>query len=111
MVTLLTNNIFKCQQHILLQKLLLCSKDCRQRPASPSSPTSPLLGVGLANPLSGHRADVVLCVKVCLLYFSSIYHKNYIIYGNAVWKIDKQNIKNTSKSRYRDFRASFIASH
>lgn len=68
----------------------------------PSSSTFPLFGISFTNPLSRHRTDVVLCVKVCLFYFSSIYHINYIIYGNAVWKIDTWNIiwniKNTSKA-------------
>jgi hypothetical protein len=35
---------------------------------------------------------------MCLFNFSSIYHENYIIYGNAVWKINKVLSKTTSKA-------------
>lgn len=50
---------------------------------TPASTSFPLFGIGQANPLSCHGADVVAGVKVSLLYLPSIYHINYVIYGDA----------------------------
>lgn len=49
----------------------------------PASASFPLFGVGQANPLGRHGADVVVSVEIGLLNLSSIYHKNDIIYGDA----------------------------
>lgn len=51
---------------------------------APASTSFPLFGVGQANPLLCHSADVVIGVKVGLLNLASIYHINNIIYGDAV---------------------------
>lgn len=51
---------------------------------TPASTSFPLFGIGQANPLSHHGADVIAGVKVGLLNFASIYHINNIIDGDAV---------------------------
>lgn len=53
---------------------------------APASTTFPLFGVGEADPLLRHGADVVVGVKVGLLNFASVYHVNNIVYGDAVRK-------------------------
>lgn len=65
----------------LLKKKNPISPVCRHTPAGTSFP---LFGVGQANPLRCHSADVVACVKVGLLNLASIYHINNVIYGDAV---------------------------
>lgn len=49
----------------------------------PASTSLPLFGIGQANPLSCHGADIVVTVKVGLLNLASVYHKNDIVYGDA----------------------------
>lgn len=53
---------------------------------TPAGTSFPLFGIGQANPLGCHGADVVAGVKVGLLYLPSIYHINNVIYGDAVKK-------------------------
>lgn len=55
----------------------------------PSCSTLPLLGIGFADPLCCHGADVVLGVKVSLLYFPPIYNKHDVIDCDAVEKKEK----------------------
>lgn len=52
----------------------------------PPCSTLPLLGIGLADPLCCHGADVVLGVKVSLLYLPPIYNKHHVIDCDAVEK-------------------------
>lgn len=75
-------------------------KGFRQGPTLPSSSTFPLFGVSFTDPLGRHCTDVVLGVKVCLLDFSSIYHINYIIYGDAVWKQAHKTLETHQKCLY-----------
>lgn len=58
---------------------------------SPSCSTLPLLGIGFADPLCCHGADVVLGVKVSLLYFPPIYNEHDVIDCNAVEKKRKKS--------------------
>lgn len=53
---------------------------------TPAGTSFPLFGIGQANPLGCHSADVVVGVKVGLLNLPSIYHVYNIIYGDAVRK-------------------------
>lgn len=57
----------------------------------PSCSTLPLLGIGFADPLSCHGADVVLGVKVSLLDLPPVYHEHHVIDCDAVAK--KEEIK------------------
>lgn len=76
-------------------------------PFLPASAAFPLFGIGQADPLLCHGADVVVGVEVGLLNFASVDHKDHIIYGDAVRKNIRrlmkkrdhirQNLKNTSK--------------
>lgn len=76
-------------------------------PFSPASAAFSLFGVGQADPLLRHGADVVVGVEVGLLNFASVNHKDHIIYGDAVRKNRRRqmkkrdqirhNLKNTSK--------------
>lgn len=50
----------------------------------PSCSTLPLLGIGFADPLCCHGADVVLRVKVSLLYLPPIYNEHDVINCDAV---------------------------
>ena len=49
----------------------------------PAGTSFSLFGVGQANPLCCHSADVVGGVEVGLLNLASIYHINNVIYGDA----------------------------
>lgn len=81
-------------------------------PFSPASAAFSLLGVGQADPLLRHGADVVVGVEVGLLNFASVDHKDHIIYGDAVRKNRlrqmkkrdqiRQNLKNTSKEDWQN---------
>lgn len=53
---------------------------------TPASTSFSLFSIGQANPLGCHGADVVVGIKVSLLYLASINHINNIIYGDAVRK-------------------------
>lgn len=56
----------------------------------PPCSTLPLLGIGFADPLCCHGADVVLGVKVSLLYLPPIYNKHDVIDCDAVEKNGKK---------------------
>lgn len=64
-------------------------------PFSPASAAFSLFGVGQADPLLCHGADVVIGVEVRLLNFASVDHKDHIIYGDAV----RKNIHGPMKKR------------
>lgn len=76
-------------------------------PFSPASAAFSLFGVGQADPLLRHGADVVVGVEVGLLNFASVDDKDHIIDGDAVRKSRcrqmkkrdqiRQNLQNTSK--------------
>lgn len=53
---------------------------------TPASTSFPLLGVGQADPLLRHGADVVVGVEVGLFNFASVYHVNDIVDGDAAGK-------------------------
>jgi len=53
---------------------------------TPAGTSFPLFGVGQADPLCRHGADVVAGVKVGLLNLASIDHIDNVIYSDAVRK-------------------------
>lgn len=61
-------------------------------PNEPACASFPLFGVGQADPLGCHRADVVVGVEVGLLNLASIDHINNIIYGDAGRKTSRSQM-------------------
>lgn len=66
---------------------------------TPASTSFPLFGIGQANPLCCHSADVVVGVKVGLLNLASIYHINDIVYGDAVRNSEREREKEGEKEK------------
>lgn len=69
---------------------------------APASASFPLFGVGQADPLLRHGADVVVGVEVGLLNFASIYHEDDVVYGDAARKSRGRQMRQTEKrDRFR----------
>lgn len=79
---------------LILKKKIIIIINAQYRHA-PASTSFPLFGVGQANPLLCHSADVVIGVKVGLLNLASIYHINNIIYGDAVRNSGERQMRET----------------